>query len=124
MGGGGQGKNKKIEIKIEPYYLYKFVLAFRESTFITPRGGDEDVLKKAHIFTGLLLRLLVNFDATPSKFLKFSMPPPPLEFGIEEVQSGILSYHRYNLQFLKMSDILKHVLLLNKTTDLLLLSPH
>jgi hypothetical protein len=27
------------------------------------------------------------------------------------------------LQFLK-SDILKHVLLLNKTTDLLLLSPH
>jgi hypothetical protein len=85
MGGGGQGKNKKIEIKIEPYYLYKFVLAFRESTFITPRGGDEDVLKKAHIFTGLLLRLLVNFDATPSKFLKFSMPPPPLEFGIEGV---------------------------------------
>jgi hypothetical protein len=45
-------------------------------------------------------------------------------FGIEGVQSGILSYHRYNLQFLKMSDILKHVLLLNKTTDLLLLSPH
>jgi hypothetical protein len=34
----------------------------RESTFITPRGGgDEDVLKKAHIFTGPLLRLLVNF---------------------------------------------------------------
>jgi hypothetical protein len=51
----------------------------------------------------------------PSKFLKFSMPP---EFGIEGVQSGILSYHRYNLQFLKMSDILKHVLLLNKNTDL------
>jgi hypothetical protein len=61
----------------------------------------------------------------PSKFLKFSMtpPPPPLEFGIEGVQSGILSYHRYNLQLLKMSDILKHVLLLNKNNDLLLLSP-
>jgi hypothetical protein len=44
----------------------------------------------------------------PSMFLKFSMPPPP-EFGIKGVQSGILSYHRYNLQFLKMSDILKHV---------------
>jgi hypothetical protein len=28
------------------------------------------------------------------------------------------------LQFLKMSDILKHMLLLNKNTDLLLLSPH
>jgi hypothetical protein len=51
------------------------------------------------------------------------MPPLP-EFAIEGVQSGILSYHRYNLQFLKMSDILKHVLLLNKNTDLLLLSPH
>jgi hypothetical protein len=50
------------------------------------------------------------------------MPPLP-EFGIEGVQSGILSYHRYNLQFLKMSDILKHVLL-NKNTDLLLLSHH
>ena len=55
-------------------------------------------------------------------FKIFNAPPP--EFGIEGVQSGILSYHRYNLQFLKMSDILKHVLLLNKTTDLLLLSPH
>jgi hypothetical protein len=50
-------------------------------------------------------------------------PPPPIEFGIEGVQSGILSYHTYNFQFLKMSDILKHVLLLNKNTDLLLLSP-
>jgi hypothetical protein len=49
---------------------------------------------------------------------------PPTEFGIEGVQSGILSYHRYNLQFLKMSDTLKHVLLLSKNTDLLLLSPH
>ena len=90
----------------------------RESTFITPRGGDEDVLKKAHIFTGPLLRLLVNFRCPPSKFLKFSMPPPPPphppEFGIDGVQSGILSDHRYNLQFLKLSDILKHVLLLNK----------
>ena len=84
--------------------------------------GDEDVLKKAHIFTGPLLRLMVNFRCPSSKFLKFSMPPPP-EFGIEVVQSGILSYDRYNLQFLKMSDILKHVLLLNKNTDLLLLSP-
>ena len=59
----------------------------------------------------------------PLQVLKFSMPPP-LEFGIEGEQSGILSYHRYNLQFLKMSEIIKHVLLLNKTTDLLLLSPH
>ena len=66
----------------------------RESTFITPRGGDEDVLKKAHIFTGLF-RLLENFlgghrkftnnpvqvigkfSMPPSRFLKFSMPPPP-----------------------------------------------
>jgi hypothetical protein len=97
----------------------------RESTFISPRGGDEDILKKAHIFTGLF-RLLVNFlgghrkfsnnpvqvigkfSMPPSRFLKFSMPPPP-EFGMEGVQSGILSYHRYNLQFLKMSDILKHM---------------
>jgi hypothetical protein len=60
----------------------------------------------------------------PFKFLKFSMPLPPTEFGIKGVQSGILSYHRYNLQFLNMSDILKHVLLLNKNTDLLLLSSH
>jgi hypothetical protein len=52
-------------------------------------------------------------------FIPPSLPP---EFGIEGVQSGILSYQRYNLQFLKMSDILKHVLLLNKNTDLLLLS--
>jgi hypothetical protein len=29
-----------------------FVKFKRESTFITPREGDEDVLKKAHIFTG------------------------------------------------------------------------
>jgi hypothetical protein len=35
-------------------------------------------------------------------FKIFNAPPP--EFGIEVVQSGILSYHRYNLQFLKMSD--------------------
>jgi hypothetical protein len=84
----------------------------RESTFIMPRG-DEDVLKKAHIFTGPLLRILVNFQC------------PPPESRIEKVQSGgILSYHRYKLQFLKMSDVLKHMLLLNKNTDLLLLSPH
>ena len=74
-------------------------------------GADEDVLKKAHIFTGPLLRLLVNFRC-PSKFYKIfnaTPPPPPSppEFGIEGVQSGILSYHRYNLKFLKMSDILK-----------------
>ena len=70
-------------------------MALRESTFITPREGDQDVMKKAHIFTGPLLRLLENFDVPPSKFLKFSLPPPPpLEFGIEGVQSGILSYHR------------------------------
>jgi hypothetical protein len=87
--------------------------------------GDEDVLKKAHIFTGPLLMLLVNFRCPPLQVFKiFNAPPLPPEFGIEGVQSGILSYHRYNLQFLKMSDILKHVLLLNKTTDLLLLSPH
>jgi hypothetical protein len=42
---------------------------------------------------------------------------PPAEFGVEGVQSGILSYHRYNLQFLKMSGILKHMLHLNKNTD-------
>ena len=37
------------------------------------RGGDdEDVLKKAHIFTGPLLRLLVNFRRPPPPmFLKF-----------------------------------------------------
>jgi hypothetical protein len=40
-------------------------------------------LKKAHIFTGPLLMLLVNFRCPPSK-LKFAMPPPP-EFGIEGV---------------------------------------
>jgi hypothetical protein len=59
----------------------------------------------------------------PSKFYKI-FNARGAGFGIEGVQSGILSYHRYNLQFLKMSDILKHVLLLNKNTDLLLLSPH
>ena len=56
----------------------------RESTFITPRGGDEDVLKKAHIFTGLF-RLLVNFLGGHRKFTnnhvqvigKCSVPPPP-----------------------------------------------
>ena len=33
------------------------------------RGGpDEDVLKKAHIFTGPLLRLLVNFRCPPPRF--------------------------------------------------------
>jgi hypothetical protein len=95
----------------------------RESTFIMPRGGgDEDVLKKSHIFTGPLLRLLVNFLCPSLQVFKISMPPPPPEFGIEGVQSGILSYHRYYWQ--KMSDILKHVLLLNKNTNLLLLSPH
>jgi hypothetical protein len=52
-----------------------FYSIVRESTFIMPRGGDEDVLKKAQIFTGPLLRLLVNFRCPPSKFLKFSMPP-------------------------------------------------
>ena len=80
-------------------------------------------MKKANIFTGPLLKLLENFDA-PLQVFKIFNAPPPLEFGIEGVQSGILSYHRYNLQFLKMSEIIKHVLLLNKTTDLLLLSPH
>ena len=44
-------------------------------------------------------------------FKIFDAPPPPPEFGIEGVQSGILSYHRYNLHYFKMSDILKHVLL-------------
>jgi hypothetical protein len=58
----------------------------------------------------------------PPEILKFSMPPP--EFEIKGVQSRILSYHRYNLQFLNMSDVLKHVLLLNNNTNLLLLSPH
>jgi hypothetical protein len=55
-------------------------------------------------------------------FKIFNAPPP--ESGIEGVQSGILSYRRYKLQFLKISDILKHMLLLNKNTDLLHLSPH
>jgi hypothetical protein len=27
-------------------------MALRESTFITPREGDEDVFKKAHVFIG------------------------------------------------------------------------
>ena len=49
------------------------------------------------------------------------MPPP--ESGIQGVQSEILSYRRYNLLSLKMSDILKHVPLLNKNTERLLLSP-
>ena len=31
-------------------------------------GGDEDVLKKAHNFTGPLLRLLVNFRCPPPSF--------------------------------------------------------
>ena len=70
-----------------------------------------------------MMRLLVNFRCPPLQVFKFSMTPPPLEFGIEGVQSGILSYHTYNLQFLKMSDILKHVLLLNKNNDLLLVLP-
>ena len=86
-------------------------------------GGDEDVLKKAHIFTGPLLSLLVHFRRPPLQGFKI-FNAPLLEFGIEGVQFGILSYHRYNLQFLNMSDILKHVLLLNKNTDLLFLSPH
>jgi hypothetical protein len=82
-----------------------------------PRGG-EDVLKKAHNFTGPLLRLLVNFRHPPLQVSKIFNAPPQ-----KKLESGILSYHTYNLQFLKMSDILKHVLL-NKNTDLLLLSPH
>jgi hypothetical protein len=36
--------------------LYSF-----DSEFWREGGGDEDVLKKAHIFTGPLLGLLVNF---------------------------------------------------------------
>jgi hypothetical protein len=82
----------------------------RESTFITARG-DEDVLRKAHIFTGPLLALLVNFRCPPLK--NFNAPRP----RIKGVQSWILSYRRYNLQFLKMSDILKHVLLLNNNNN-------
>jgi hypothetical protein len=31
-------------------------------------GGGEDVLKKAHIFTGPLLRILVNFRCPPPSF--------------------------------------------------------
>ena len=31
-------------------------------------GGGEDVLKKAHIFTGPLLRLLVNCRCPPPSF--------------------------------------------------------
>jgi hypothetical protein len=80
-------------------------------------------MKKSSYFYRAPVEVIGKFRCPPSKFLKFSMPPP-LEFGIEGVQSGILSYHRYNLQFLKMSEIIKHVLLLNKTTDLLLFSPH
>jgi hypothetical protein len=48
-------------------------------------GGDQDVLKKAHIFTGPLLRLLVNFRYPLQVFKIFNAPPP--EFGIEGVQS-------------------------------------
>ena len=106
-------------------FLYVCMYVWDKGKYIYYAEGGGDVLKKAHIFTGPLLRLLVNFRRPPPSFLKFSMPPPPPpEFGIERVQSGILSYHRYNLQVLKMSDILKHVLLLSKNTDLLLLSPH
>ena len=85
--------------------------------------GGEDVLKKAQIFTGPLLRILLNFRSPLQVFKIFNDPTPP-ETGIKGVQSGILSYPRYKLQFFKMSDILKHVLLLSKNTDLLLLSPH
>ena len=63
---------------------------------------------EAHILTGPLLGLLVNFRCPPPSFNIFNAPP---ESGIQGAQSGILSYRRYNLQFLKMSDILKHVLL-------------
>ena len=79
--GGGNNYEKFLLDSIFPTKLTEFptklteLVPFRESTFIMPRGGDEDVLKKAHIFTGPLLRLLVNFRCPPSKFLKFSMPP-------------------------------------------------
>ena len=52
-------------------------MALRESTFITPREGDQDVMKKAHIFTGPLLRLLENFDVTPLQVFKIFIAPPP-----------------------------------------------
>ena len=42
-------------------------------------GGDEDVLKKAHIFTGPLLRLLVNFRCPPLQVFKIFNAPPPLQ---------------------------------------------
>ena len=38
--------------------------------------GDEDVLKKAHNFTGPLLRLLLNFRRLPLQVFKiFNVPP-------------------------------------------------
>ena len=82
-------------------------------------------LEKSSYFYRAPVEDIGKFSMPPSKFLKLSMPPPPSspESGIEGVQSGILSYRRYKLQFLKMSDILKHMLLLNKNTDFLLLSP-
>jgi hypothetical protein len=76
----------------------------RESTFIMPRG-DEDV----SIFTGPLLGLLVNFRPSPQVFKIFNAPR--IRNWSPEYN---LSYRRYNLQFLKMSDILKHVFLINK----------
>ena len=50
-------------------------MALRESTFITPREGDQDVMKKAHIFTGPLLRLLENFDVPPLQVFKIFIAP-------------------------------------------------
>jgi hypothetical protein len=57
------------------------------------------------------------FDALPPTSCYILMPPPP-ESGIQGVQSEILSCRKYNLQSLKMSDILKHAPLLNKNTRL------
>jgi hypothetical protein len=39
-------------------------------------GGGEDVLKKAHNFTGPLLRLLVNFRCPPFQVSKIFNAPP------------------------------------------------
>jgi hypothetical protein len=81
-------------------------------------------LEKSSYFYRAPVEVVGKFSMPPLQVFKIFNARASPEFGIEGVQSRILSYHRYNLQFLKMSDILKHVLLLNKNTDLLLISPH
>ena len=48
-------------------------------------GGDEDVLKKAHIFYMAPVEVIAKFSMPPPPSFKISNAPPPLEFGIEGV---------------------------------------